>query len=167
MPVAPPALRGFFSGLFTPLNTISSVWGAGMSEAFATETGPRGWKIPVGVQMIPAAIVLVVFWWTVESPRWLLSRGQKEEALMALRKLRRKEDADSGVLESEVEALIQAIEYDKTVREGGYLDLFRGSMWRRSVVSGLGWQCSPIARCHVLFLLPSHGEPGGENSRPR
>lgn len=41
-----------------------------MSRAFATETEPKGWLIPQAVQMIPAALVLILIWFTPESPRW-------------------------------------------------------------------------------------------------
>lgn len=46
--IAPPALRGFCAGLLTPVITLSSVWGAGMAQAYATETRPIGWLVPVG-----------------------------------------------------------------------------------------------------------------------
>lgn len=34
------------------------MWGAGMGRATADFTTPAGWLIPVGVQFIPAAILL-------------------------------------------------------------------------------------------------------------
>lgn len=46
--IAPPALRGFCAGLLTPIITLSSVWGAGMCQAYATETGKIGWMMPIG-----------------------------------------------------------------------------------------------------------------------
>jgi SP family sugar:H+ symporter-like MFS transporter len=138
-PVSPPALRGFFAGLITPINTAGSVWGAAMSRAFATETRSIGWLIPIAVQMIPAVIAAPMIYFAVESPRWLVSKGQNELALKNLRRLRRKEDVAAGLPEAEILALENAIEFDRTIREGSWLDLFRGSMWRRSVYAMLAF----------------------------
>jgi len=137
--VSPPALRGFFAGLITPINTAGSVWGAAMSRAFATETSSKGWLIPIAIQMIPAIIALPLMWWVVESPRWLVAKGKTDLALINLRKLRRPEDVAAGLPEAEIAALEQAIELDLSVREGGWLDLLRGSMWRRTLYACLAF----------------------------
>ena len=38
---------------------LGNLWGAGMSRAYATETTSVGWLVPVGVQLIPAVLLLV------------------------------------------------------------------------------------------------------------
>ena len=108
-----------------------------MSQAYATETSAKGWLVPVGVQMIPAVISLGLVWFTVESPRWLISKGHTERALGALKRLRSKRDVDMGLCEAEIAALHRAIEYDQSVNQGSWLDLFRGSMWRRTIYAML------------------------------
>lgn len=40
------------------------------------------------IGMIPAALALVTLWFVPETPRWLLMRGRKKEAIVALRQLR-------------------------------------------------------------------------------
>lgn len=135
--VSPPALRGFFAGLITPINTAGSVWGAAMSRAFATEPSSKGWLIPVAVQIIPAVIALPLMWFVAESPRWLIAKGRNEQALSNLRRLRRPEDVAAGMPEAEIAALEQAMEFDRTVRQGSWLDLLKGSMWRRTLYACL------------------------------
>ncbi|ORY25074.1 general substrate transporter [Naematelia encephala] len=135
--VAPPALRGFCSGLLTPVITLSSVWGAGMCQAYAKETRKIGWMVPVGVQMIPATMILFLVPFTVESPRWLLARGHREQAIKNLKRLRPKKDVQAGLCEAEIEALENAIEYDKSINTGRWVDLFRGTYLRRTVFCGL------------------------------
>ncbi|GFZ48394.1 hypothetical protein JCM24511_06142 [Saitozyma sp. JCM 24511] len=135
--VSPLALRGFFAGLITPINTASSVWGAGMSQAYATETGKIGWLVPVAVQIIPAVISIILVFFTVESPRWLVSKGKKEQALVNLKRLRTKEDVAAGLPEAEIEALENAIEFDRQVNTGSWIDMVRGAYWRRSLYVAL------------------------------
>lgn len=147
--VSPPALRGFFAGLITPINTAGSVWGAAMSRAFATETRSIGWLIPIAIQMIPAVIALPMIFFVVESPRWLVGKGRTEQALKNLRRLRTKEDVAASLPEAEILALENAIEYDRSIREGSWLDLLRGSVWRRTLYAMLAfffYQVSPGER---------------------
>ena len=53
--VSPAALRGFCAGLLTPIISVSSIWGAGMCQAYAEETGKKGYIIPVASQAIPVS----------------------------------------------------------------------------------------------------------------
>lgn len=75
--LAPAALRGFFAGNVQVLVHLGSIWGAGMSRAYAYEQGSKGWRVPVGVQMIPAVLLLILTPFCVESPRWLISHNRK------------------------------------------------------------------------------------------
>ncbi|WVQ82101.1 hypothetical protein IAT38_004229 [Cryptococcus sp. DSM 104549] len=131
--IAPPSLRGFLSGLFVPLQNASAIWASGMCTAYSTETRKIGWLVPVAVQLAPACITLSLVWFTAESPRWLVSKGKTDAALSALRKLRRKDYSTSGQVEAEIELIARAIEDDKAVVGGRWIDLFSGSMWRRTL----------------------------------
>lgn len=133
--VAPAPLRGFFGGSFMLLVTLGNLWGAGMSRAYATELRSRGWMIPVGVQFIPAALIIMSVPFAPESPRWLVSRGRKEEALKALDRLRPKEDVANGLTYAEVEAMEEALAEAKMQNQGSWLDLFRGNNFRRTMVA--------------------------------
>lgn len=139
--IAPSALRGFCAGLLTPVITMSSVWGAGMCQAFATETTKKGWMIPVGVQAIPAVMILILAPFTTESPRWLITHNRKEQALVALRKLRPKDAVSAGVCEAEIDALHSAIQQDKALNNARWRDIFRGTYFRRALI------------CSALFFL--------------
>lgn len=96
--------------------------------------------------MIPAVIALPMIFFVVESPRWLVGKGRTEQALKNLRRLRTKEDVAASLPEAEILALENAIEYDRSIREGSWLDLLRGSVWRRTLYAMLAfffYQVSP------------------------
>lgn len=75
--LAPAPLRGFFAGNVQVLVHLGSIWGAGMSRAYAYEEGKKGWMIPVSMQMIPAILLLIGVPFCIESPRWLISHDRK------------------------------------------------------------------------------------------
>lgn len=64
-------------------------------------------------------------------PRWLLSKGRKEDALKELKVLRSKEDFESGACEAEIEAMQEEIESHRATR-GTWSELFEGTNRRRT-----------------------------------
>lgn len=56
--IAPASLRGVFAGSLQCIVTLGNMWGAGMGAATADYTTAAGWLIPVGVQFIPAVILV-------------------------------------------------------------------------------------------------------------
>jgi hypothetical protein len=79
------------------MNTVGAVWGAARCRAYATEIRRKGRMICVGVQLAAAILLFVTLPWTVESPRYLVSRGKKEAALKNLKRLRTQEFCDAGL----------------------------------------------------------------------
>ncbi|WVQ85136.1 hypothetical protein IAT38_007301 [Cryptococcus sp. DSM 104549] len=132
--VTPAPLRGFFSGSLIMIVTLGNLWGAGMGRAYANETKRVGWLVPVAVQLIPVVILVVLLPFTPESPRWLVLRGRKEEALKQLNRLRTKSDVASGTTISEVDAIEQSIVEAEQTGSGSWLDLFRGNYFRRAMI---------------------------------
>lgn len=132
--LAPAPLRGFFAGNVQVLVHLGSIWGAGMSRAYADETGKKGWIIPVTVQMIPALLLLVGVPFCVESPRWLLAHGRKDEAIKSLNRVRPVEDKESGQTLLEIEACEEAILESKIQNQGQWRDLFKQSYINRTII---------------------------------
>lgn len=83
---APKKYRGKMLGI------LDTVWFFGAAVAyfvgyFLLNTGPNAWKYMLISSAIPTIIVLLMRSKTPESPRWLLSRGQKEKALAIMKKI--------------------------------------------------------------------------------
>lgn len=76
------------------------------------------WLIPFAVQLIPAGLLAVGTIWLKESPRWLYSKGQREEALANLCWIRNL-DADDLYIIEEVNFIEDEVErYRNEVGEG-------------------------------------------------
>lgn len=45
-----------------------------------SSTSATQWRIPVGIQLVPASLLLICMMWMIESPRWLASKNQNVKA---------------------------------------------------------------------------------------
>lgn len=82
----------------------------GISETLAPSH--TQWLIPFAVQLIPAGLLLMGSIWIRESPRWLFTKGRREEALKNLCWIR-KLPADDLYLIEEVAAIDASLEYER------------------------------------------------------
>ena len=153
--VSPAATRGLFAGSIMFVTGMGNLWGAGMSRAYATETGSKGWIVPTAVQLIPAVLMLILIPFTPESPRWLILKGRMQKAKENLDRLRPKHDVVSGATQAEIDALNDAVEQAHAQEQGSWLDLFRGNYLRRTWVSEIPLHYTMIPHaCHDVCSVP-------------
>ena len=65
-----------------------------------------------------------------------MSKGKNEVALKNLNRIRSKRLAENGTTAAEIRALDEAVE-SSNMQSGSWLDLFRGTYLRRTVVTSL------------------------------
>ena len=85
---APPNIRGRLVGFFEVMLQLALVIGFwvnyGVNENIPA-TSSSQWHIPVALQLAPGGILLLMVpFFTVESPRWLVSKGRSQDAQKAL-----------------------------------------------------------------------------------
>lgn len=99
--LAPPAVRGRLVGLYElgwQIGGLVGFWiNYGLTETMAPSH--KQWIIPFAVQLIPAGLLLAGAFWLRESPRWLLSKNKREQALKNLSWIRRLPEDDLYIVE--------------------------------------------------------------------
>jgi MFS family permease len=65
------------------LQTFGVACGQLVGYGFFFVKGQAQWRIPVGIQLVPALIVFIFINFLPESPRWLIKHGFVEEVCKA------------------------------------------------------------------------------------
>jgi sugar porter (SP) family MFS transporter len=93
--------------------------------------GVASFRIPWGLQMIPAIILAVGMTWFPESPRWLIDHGRDEEALQILADVHGKGDPKNELVQLEFAEIREQVHLEKTQGAKSYLDLLPSNIFRR------------------------------------
>ncbi|HWV59103.1 MAG TPA: sugar porter family MFS transporter, partial [Sphingopyxis sp.] len=103
--IAPPRHRGFLVGLFQ-LMIVTGILVAYLSNATIAGLigGETAWRWKLGVTAAPALLFFVLLFAIPNSPRWLLAKGRRDEAGMAMTRI--------GAPTAELDRIETALERD-------------------------------------------------------
>ncbi|KAK1221784.1 high affinity glucose transporter [Marasmius sp. AFHP31] len=101
--------------------------------------GVASFRIPWGLQAIPAIILFFGMFLFPESPRWLMDHDRDDEALQILADVHGKGDKNNELVRLEFEEIRQQVIFEKTEGAKSYLDLLKGNNPRR-VMLGMSLQ---------------------------
>jgi MFS family permease len=125
----------------TILSYFPTAWYTGAIIAAWTTYGTqfiedsRSWRIPSGLQAVPAVIQISLLWFIPESPRWLISKGNGAAARSFLINHHANGDESNPIVEIEYTQIKEAILKDAQYKEqGSYLDLIRTKPNRRRLI---------------------------------
>ncbi|KXN92315.1 Lactose permease [Leucoagaricus sp. SymC.cos] len=110
--MSPPQWRGRLTGLYNTFYYSGSILCTGITVASGRNQSTLSWRLPLAIQIIPAAILAFGAWVLPESPRWLISVGRDEEAKKILAKYHGDGDENAPLVKLEWKEYHEAIRLD-------------------------------------------------------
>lgn len=93
--------------------------------------GPKAFRVPWALQMIPAIILFFGLIFLPESPRWLARHDRWEETQSVLTLVHGKGDPNSPFVKLELDEIRQAIEFERQNSDVSFMELFKPNMINR------------------------------------
>ncbi|KAJ1900497.1 hypothetical protein LPJ66_001429 [Kickxella alabastrina] len=137
--IAPAHIRG----RLVSLQQWAITWG--LLIAFWIDYGchfidsDASWRIPMGIQIVPALILFVAMFFIPYSPRWLVDHDQAEKAHQVLARLRANGDINAPEVLAELEEIKEAVRVERETAVRSYMDLLRFPI-RRRIILGVAIQ---------------------------
>ncbi|KAI1330018.1 guanine deaminase [Xylariaceae sp. FL0255] len=129
-----PKERAVLTSLFNVSYFVGQLVAAGIT--FGTNSIPNNyaWRIPSWLQMVPSLLQISFIFFIPESPRWLITRGRRDEAFDILAKYHAEGDRESEFVKAEFAQLEATINIELEYSKRSYKDLVRTSGMRRRVL---------------------------------
>ena len=97
-------------------------------------TSNWGWRIPSFLQTFPSLLQVSFIWFLPESPRWLISRGRRNEAHAILVKYHAEGDENSEFVKAEYTQIVEALEAELKMAQMSRKGVFSTPGMRKRVV---------------------------------
>ncbi|KAF8555782.1 general substrate transporter [Imleria badia] len=93
--------------------------------------GTASFRIPWGLQIIPAILLGIGMLWFPESPRWLIDHNRESEALQILADLHGNGHQNDELVMLEFEEIKEQVAFERTEGAKSYADLLKPGILRR------------------------------------
>ncbi|KAH6680396.1 putative high-affinity glucose transporter, partial [Halenospora varia] len=130
--IAPPSKRGRLVGC----QQWAITWGIMImfyiSYGCSYLSGTAAFRVPWGLQMIPAIFLFCAMLFLPESPRWLARKDRWEEAMQVLALTHAKGDQGSPFVAKEMSEIREVVEFERQNADVTYLELLKPNMINRT-----------------------------------
>lgn len=135
--IAHPDIRGRITALQQFMLGIGSFVAGWVSwGTFISLTNSSQWRIPLGLQMLPAVFLATLIYLFPESPRWLIHKDRHDEALKTLARLHTNGNVDDPWLRAEFDQIRESVAEEKAHEAKSYVELFKNpSSFRRLFIA--------------------------------
>ncbi|CAO3607803.1 unnamed protein product [Cunninghamella echinulata] len=132
--IAPPDIRGRLISLFTLMSTVGQVIGYFVTFGTSYLTTDWTWRAPWLLQLIVGCMFGCFVMTLPYSPRWLIDKNRHEEALLVLAEMNEL-DKSHPLVQKEYEEIKNEIEFEKSLGERTYSELFQGTNLKRTMIA--------------------------------
>ncbi|KAM0344125.1 hypothetical protein ACHAPU_007846 [Fusarium lateritium] len=122
-----PDIRGRVTSLQQFMLGIGSLIAAAIGYGTYTGIGDENsgqWRIPLGIQNVPAVFLAALILFFPESPRWLMDHGRAEEGLQTLAKLHAHGDVNDAWVRAEFDQIQERLALEHEASAKSYSELF-------------------------------------------
>ncbi|MCJ1474843.1 hypothetical protein MMC13_003503 [Lambiella insularis] len=128
--LAPPSKRGRLVGA----QQWAITWGIMIIISYGSSfvNGPAAFRIPWGLQMIPAIVLFFGMLPLPESPRWLARKDRWDECYAVLTLVHGKGNPDSAWVQREFQDIKDMCEFERNNADVTYLELLKPNMINRT-----------------------------------
>lgn len=135
--IAHPSIRGRVTALQQFMLGIGALmagwitWGTNINYS-----DDKQWRIPLGIQLLPAVVLAALILFFPESPRWLIDHNRGEEGLKTLAKLHAHGDVSDPWVQAEYAQIQESISFEHEHEAKSYKELFTNkSAFRRLFIA--------------------------------
>jgi sugar porter (SP) family MFS transporter len=113
--------------LFDAVGQIFATWiSYGCYTAWDEKQSSAEWRVPLGIQIVPAIFLAAFVFMIPESPRWLCDHDQWEKGLATLAQLHAHGNIHDPYVIAEYNLIETQIRQEHTQKRKTYFDLFKG-----------------------------------------
>ena len=159
--LAPPSKRGRLVGA----QQWAITWGIlimfYISYGCSFINGTAAFRVPWGLQMIPAMLLFLGMCFLPESPRWLARKDRWEDCHAVLTLVHGKGDPNSPFVTRELQDIKDMCEFERNNADASFLELFKPNMLNRTHIGVFTQIWSQLTGMNVM------SKPFDEYSHPR
>ena len=113
--------------------------------------GKAAFRLPWGLQMIPAMLLFLGLLFLPESPRWLAKKDRWEESKAVLTLVHGKGDPNSPWVNREMEEIREMVEFERRNADVTYLELLKPNMINRTHIGVFTQIWSQLTGMNVMM----------------
>jgi len=113
--------------------------------------GPAAFRIPWGLQMLPAVFLFCAMMFLPESPRWLAKKDRWDESIAVLALVHAKGDQTSPFIAKEMSEIREVVEFERSNSDVTYLELLKPHMINRTHIGVFTQIWSQLTGMNVMM----------------
>ncbi|WWC64363.1 uncharacterized protein I303_106973 [Kwoniella dejecticola CBS 10117] len=155
--LAPPQWRARIVGFYNTFFYTGSILSTGVAYASNKASGELAFRLPLGLQLMPPACILVGVMFIPESPRWLTARGKKDQAQAILAKYHGGGDLNHPLVQLEIKEFEESIQVKEAQSVWNYYDLVntRNQRWRMLMNAFMSFFAQLSGNSVLTYYLPT------------